>query len=360
MSLSGGRSRTNQSATQNQTSSTALTDWSRNQWESQVDGILGATDAYTSRPYQSYDRPMVAGLSDTQRQARDMITAGSGSNGILGDAADAARAGGSMTWTPESVSSTDVAGPTAVDYRTFDPTRVEARMNPYEDQVVDAAGAFYDEQLGRRMSENQARATASGAFGGSRHGVADAELQRTSNIDRSQMMSDLRYRGWNDAVAGDERESGNLYTAGVRNSDVDYGSRRDNAVRADDTSRFNATRNDSATQFNSNQRLQEAGILGNLAGQQNAQWAQQAQMLSQFGATEREIAQAQLLADRAEFDRAAADELQRFMIDLQTRQGILGATPLMTTNTGSGSSSGTGSTSGFQFGMNFSPQTGTG
>lgn len=360
MSLSGGKSKTKQSSTQNQTSTTALTDWSRDQWQSQVDGIMGATNAFTSRPYQTYDRPMVAGLSDTQRQARDMITAGSGADSMLGDAAAAARAGGSMTWTPESVSSTNVDGPAAVDYRTFDPSRVEARMNPYESQVVDAAGAYYDEQLGKRMSENQARATQSGAFGGSRHGIADAELQRTSNMDRSQMMADLRYRGWNDAVAGDERESGNLYNAGVRNSDVAYGARRDNAVRADDTSRFNASRNDAASQFNSNQRLQEASILGSLAGQQNAQWAQQAQMLSQFGATEREIEQARLLADRAEFDRAAADELQRFMLDLQVRQSILGSTPLMTTNTGSGSSTGTGSTSGFKFGMNFSPQQGTG
>lgn len=342
MSLSGGKSKTKQSSTQNQTSTTALTDWSRDQWQSQVDGIMGASQAYTSRAYQPYTGQMVAGLSDNERRAREMVTAGSGADSIMGDAVNAARAGGSMTWTPESVD-----GPERVNYRTFDAGRVQERMNPYEQQVVAASDAYWDEQLGRRLSENQARATQSGAFGGGRHGIAEAELMRTSNMDRSQRQADLRYRGYNDAMAADERESNSIMGADTYNSQAGYQARLTDAQRRD-----------SASQFNSNQRLQEASILGNLAGQQNAQWQQQAQMLAQFGATDREVEQARLLADRAEFDRAAADELNRLMIDLQTRGNILSSTPLMTTNTSSGNSTGTSSTSGMQFGasMNFGPR----
>lgn len=344
MSLSGGRSKTKQSSTQNQTSSTALTDWSKNQWEDQTRGILDTTKSYTTQPFKSYTNPMVAGLSDNEQKARQMVTAGSGSNGILGDAVGAANAGGALSWTPESVK-----GPTEVSYRTFDPSRVEARMNPYEKNVVAAADAYSDEQLGKRLSENQARATQSGAFGGSRHGVADAELMRTSNMDRSQRQADLRYRGWNDAVAGDERE-----TAGALGADT-YNSQSGYQARLTD-----ATRRDNAAQFGVQQKFQQAGILGSLAGQKNAEWQQQASMLAQMGATDRDIEQAKLLADRAEFDREAADQLQKFMIELQTRQGILSSTPLMTTNTSSGTGSSTGSTSGMQFGMSFAPTSGTG
>jgi hypothetical protein len=110
-----------------------------------------------------------------------------------------------------------------------------------------------------------------------------------------------------------------------------------------------AQRRDAAAQFASQRKFQEAGLLGNLSQQKAAQMAQQAQLLEQFGATEREIEQARLLADRAEFDREAADRLNKFMLELQVRQGILGSTPMMQTQTSSGT--GTRNQSGTNFGF---------
>jgi predicted nucleic acid-binding protein len=60
-------------------------------------------------------------------------------------------------------------------------------------------------------------------------------------------------------------------------------------------------------------------------------------MLAQFGASEREIEQARLLAQRAEFDRQAAEEYRNLMLQLQTRGGILNSTPMLVNSTGKSS-----------------------
>jgi hypothetical protein len=359
MSFSSNKTKQKSQQSSTGTSTTTVDPWSKAQFEDQTarmmdtsQGILGRTQQYTNKPFKAYTGPMVAGMSAGEQQALSMAQQGSGASGVLDDAVAAAKAGGSKTWTPEGV-----LGPDKVSYRTFDKDRVQQRMNPYEDQVVDAAGAFYDEQLGKRMSENQARAAQSGSYGGSRHGIADAELQRTSNMDRSQMMADLRYRGWNDAVAGDERESQGVFGADQYNSSAGYQARMNDAQRKD-----------AADQFGIQQKFQEAGILGSLAGQKDASQAQQYEMLARSGATQREIEQAQYLASRAEFDREAKDELDKLMLELQARQGvlstqagILGSTPMgnTTTSSGTGQSSGTTTTTGFKFAptMSIGPMT---
>lgn len=341
MSLSGGRSKTKSSQTgaQSVTSSTALTDWSKNQWEDQTKGILDTTTAYTSQPFKSYTNPMVAGLSENEQKARQMVTAGSGSGGILGDAVGAANAGGALSWTPESVQ-----GPTEVNYREFDKNRVKDKYNVFEDEVVAANNTYADEQLASQLNQQRDEAARRGAFGNSSVELGEAELRRTSAMDRAKMQADMRYKGYTDAMGYDQSESDRLYGADVRNSDTGYQARL-----------TDATRRDNAAQFGVQQKFQQAGILGSLAGQKNTEWQQQASMLAQMGATDRDIEQARLLAERAEFDREAKDQLDKLMLELQARSGILSSTPLMTTQTSSGNSSGTstGSTSGMSFGMTF-------
>jgi hypothetical protein len=289
---------------------------------------------------------------------------------MFGDAQNAIKTGMASEWNPEQVTSTDVAGPSMVNssqvagprevsYRTFDADRVRQRYNPYESDVVDATGAYIDEERNRQLSANQARATQSGAFGGSRHGVADGELMRTASMDKAGMLADLKYRGYNDAMAGDERETQGIFGAdtfnatgdynarrdnavrfddmALRNSDVSYSANRDNAVRRDDTSRFNVGRNDSAAQYRADQHFRGAGMLSDLAGQQQDSWMREAQFMNQLGMDDRAIEDAKLLAERAKYDDQAAEQWKRFQIELQTRIGLLGATPLLTNTQGTGS-----------------------
>lgn len=336
-----GKTKTTQNTSS--TSTNTLSDWSRTMFEGGVSDILGTIDDYnTNSPYRPYTGQLVAGLSDGERRAREYASTNLGSNaGLFTDAGDAIRRGMASEWNPEQVESTDVAGPNQVSYRTFDADRIRARQNPYEQDVVDAAGAYFDETRDRELMNNQARATQSGAFGGSRHGVADAELMRTSAMDRASMLADLRYRGWNDNVAADERESAGIFGADTFNATGDYNARRDNAVRADDATRFNATRNDSAAQWRADNQYRGAGALSDLATSQQDSWMREAQFMNQLGMDERAIEDARLLAERAQWDEQAADEYRRFQIELQTRIGLLGATPMIMNSSSTGTSNGT-------------------
>lgn len=320
-------------------SSTSLNDWSKNLFEGGMSNIMGTIDKFnTNTPYKPYTGSMVADLSGGERRAREYASTNLGSNaGMFGDAQNAIKTGMASEWNPQQVSSTDVAGPSQVSYREYNSGDEAKFMNPYKSQVVDATSAFMDETRNREMMQNQARATQSGAFGGSRHGVADAELMRTASMDKAGMLADLNYRGFNDSMDRFERESGKVYGANVRNSDVDYGARRDNAVRRDDTSRFNVGRNDDAARYRGEQQFRGAGMLSDLAGRQQDSWMRETQLMNQLGMGERDIENAKLLAERAKYDDQAAEEWKRFQIELQTRIGLLGATPLLTNTQGTGS-----------------------
>lgn len=247
-------------STQQQTSTSALTDYSKQQLESGKADILGTIDKFnTTNPFKAYEGQMVADLTPDQLAAREQAR-------NLGPA-------------------------TEVQYRTFADFDPETYYNPFEREVVDATGAYFDEDLAGKISANQARATQSGSYGGSRHGVADAELNRTSLMDKTKMMADLRYKGYDDAANRFERESGALYTKD-----------RDNAVRHDDSVRSNIA------------------------------------LLETLGASARDVEQAKLLAERAQYDEAAAEAWKRFGLELQTKIGLFGSTPMLTTNSSSGSS----------------------
>jgi hypothetical protein len=290
--MSFGKQKSKTSQQQSGTSTTTVDPWAKSQWESATGGILDATKTYTSKPFESYTKPMVAGLSPEQMRAREMASGSVGNwQGILGEAEDAAREG---------------VG--------FDAGDVSRFYNPFESAVVDASGAYFDEELDRQINANKARATMSGSYGGGRHGVAEGELMRTSAMDKSKMMADLRYAGHRDAVDTGFREQQGRY--------------------------------------------QGAGILGELAGARQGFAANDIQMMEGLGATSREIEQAKLLSERAEFDRAAKDELDKLLLDLQTRQGILGSIPFTTSTSTTGQSSGTGS--GTQFGVSWSAKNGIG
>ncbi len=242
------------------TSTQALTEQSRADLEMGKADILGTINNFnTTNPIKSYEGQMVADLTPDQLMAREQAR-------NLGPA-------------------------TEVQYRTFADFDPETYYNKFEDEVVAATGAYFDEDLAGKISANQARATQSGSYGGSRHGVADAELNRTSLMDKTKMMADLRYKGYDDAANRFERESGALYTKD-----------RDNAVRHDDSVRSNIA------------------------------------LLETLGASARDVEQAKLLAERAQYDEKAAEEWKRFGLELQTKIGLFGSTPMLTTQNSSRSS----------------------
>lgn len=290
MSFGSSKNKTKSSQTSTGTSTTTVDPWAKGQFETQTKGILDTTLGYTQKPFESYTGPMVADLSPMEQQARTQATANVGNyGGLLNDAEAGAKSG-----------------------MAFDGSDVSKWYNPYEDSVINASGAYFDEELARQLNQQNDAVAMRGAFGNVSRDLGEAELRRGATMDKARAMAEMKHAGYRDAV-----------DTGFRAQQGQY---------------------------------QGAGILGNLAGQKQQLAANDVAMLESLGASAREVEQAKLDASRAEFDREAADRLQKLMLELQTRQGILSSTPMgqTTTSSGTGTSSGTTTSSGFQFAPKFS------
>lgn len=189
----------------------------------------------------------------------------------------------------------------------YDGTDVSSWFNPYEDSVVAATARDYDQGLATNLNQYNDSVAMRGAFGNVSRDLGETDLRSKAVNDKADALARLRYQGYNDAR-----------DAGFRSQQAQF---------------------------------QGAGILGQQAGQAQQFTQNDVSMLEQLGATSQQIEQAKLDAAKAQYDAAAADRLQKLMIELNARSGILGALPMgqTTTSSGTGTSSGTSKNSSFQF-----------
>ena len=156
-----------------------------------VTQMLGKGAALANMPYTAYEGQLTAGPSALQTQAFQ----GLGALQMPGNA--------SMQYNPMSFTGAAYAPPTAADAAAGVPgVTTPASGNVVQQYMTPYLQASLDPQLAaaRRQSEIQAQQLQSqygkaGAYGGSRQGVAEAELQR-GLLDR---MSDITGRGYNEA-----------------------------------------------------------------------------------------------------------------------------------------------------------------
>lgn len=87
---------------------------------------------------------------------------------------------------------------------------VGAFLNPHTDAVVESTLADLDRQRQIQQQQIGHSATQAGAFGGSRHGVAEAETNRAFADVGARMAADLRQRGYDTAVQQALQTSGLL------------------------------------------------------------------------------------------------------------------------------------------------------
>lgn len=185
-----------------------------------------------------------------------------------------------------------------MNYDASDPSKY---YNPYEQQVVDSTSAMYDQELAKQINQQNDAVAMRGAFGNTSRDFGDAEIRSNGVRDKAAAIAALKYQGYKDAQATGFQDAANKYTG--------------------------------------------AGILGQLAGTKQQLGQNDVAMLESLGATTREIEQAQIKG-----------ELDKLLLELQVRQGILGSTPFgqTTTSSGSGTSQGTTTSSGFKFAPSFS------
>lgn len=163
-----------------------------------VTDMLGKTQALTSQPYQTYQGPLTAGVSDLQKKAFEGL-GGLTTPGAIGQAAttagDIAGKAMGMGYTPTQFSSgfqTPGAyqpGQFANTFQTpgaYTPTTgsfteqgiAGQYMNPYLQQALQPQLQELNRQAQIQQMQNAARMSKAGAFGGGRQAIMDAELQR--------------------------------------------------------------------------------------------------------------------------------------------------------------------------------------
>jgi hypothetical protein len=90
---------------------------------------------------------------------------------------------------------------------------ISTYMNPYTQQVIDMSMADLERQ--RQMQQNQlgAQASAAGAFGGSRQGIAEAETNRAFAQQGGQLAAQLRQQGFGTALGASQQDIANQMEA---------------------------------------------------------------------------------------------------------------------------------------------------
>src|SRR6056297_2354361 len=189
-------------------------------------GGKGGAQAPSTRPQVAAPNaptPGAAGPANiTQGQAPNMFqqSANSVNAGMAGAASE-------MGFTPQQVGTDFGYTPTNVgtDFG-YDPQDVNAQtaaggiqtyMNPYTQQVIDTSMA--DLERGRQTQMNQmgAQASAAGAFGGSREGVAQSLTNEAFARQGGQLASGLRQQGFQTALGASQQDVSNQLQADLAN-----------------------------------------------------------------------------------------------------------------------------------------------
>ena len=139
-----------------------------------VTGMLGKGAALSELPYQAYMGPLTAGESDLQTQA------------FSGLANLSVPTGAQTTYDPMSFTGAGYTPPTAAQaaagetgaYTPASGNVVQQYMTPYLQSALDPQYAAAQRQAEIAAQKLQSQYGKAGAYGGSRQGVAEAELQR--------------------------------------------------------------------------------------------------------------------------------------------------------------------------------------
>ena len=76
---------------------------------------------------------------------------------------------------------------------------INSYMSPYQQQVMDASLAEFDRNAAMQQTGLRDQSIQSGAYGGARQGIMQAEQQRGSNMDRAALNAQLLNQGFGQA-----------------------------------------------------------------------------------------------------------------------------------------------------------------
>jgi hypothetical protein len=266
-------------------------------YASTVYGNFDRAQALANTPFQPYAGQRVASFTPTQLQAQSALTnIGQGNIGAGALQTGIDLASGAGNYQPQSVTAAPL---TSVDLSGY--------MNPYSHQVIDAALSDINRQQQIQDQNDASAATRAGAFGGS----------------RSAVLQGLDHDNYARATAS---TAANLNQA--------------NYAQAQAAAQNDLQRQLAASQANQNAglqatglRLNAAGALAGMSGQQLSQALQRAGALQTAGDAQQQNQQAQLDALYQQWQLAQQYPVQMQQLLNQT----VGLIPQTGTTTGKGS-----------------------
>jgi hypothetical protein len=229
--------------------------------------MLGRSEALAQLPYQSYDKPLVAGTSGLQTQAFQGL--------------------GALTVPQNLQTAGQQAQQTFGATQQYMPTvgTVQSYMNPYLEAVLEPQRREATRQADIARQQMQGRMAQAGAYGGSRQAIMEAEGQRNLQT----LLGDITGKGYAGAY---------------------------DAARAQRAADIQAGLQGLGQQTAATQALTQVGAQQQAAGLQNLQ-----QQLA-AGQQQRGIEQEKLTADYNQFLREEAYPQQRLEFQRQMLSGL--------------------------------------
>lgn len=168
-----------------------------------------------------------------------------------------------MAYQPVNATPTMMGAAPTVQAGQVGQTNMAQYMNPYTSGVIDSTMA--DMNRGRQMALGQIgdQATAARAFGGSRHGIAEAETNRAFADQAGQMAAGLRQNAFTNAQGMAQYDIGNRFAADQFNAGNAMTVSGANAGAANQF----ALANQNAQMGQDSNLLAGAGMLGQLSQQ---------------------------------------------------------------------------------------------
>ena len=159
--------------------------------------------------------PSVAGQTALQQQATGLAGTGIGAyQPYLTGAATATQAPGAAPLGLEAYGTMGgAAGLTGTGAGTGAGS-VASYMSPYQQAVIDATLGEYDIQAQKGLGTIGTAAVGAGAYGGGRHGIAEAEYQSTSDRNRALLQAGMLQQGYGIGQQARQQDLMNQLTLG--------------------------------------------------------------------------------------------------------------------------------------------------
>ena len=307
------------------TNAQGLSDWAA----PYITNYLGQAQALSQQPYQVYGGPLTAGASDLQTQGFSGLAGLTVPNAIGEAATTAGNIAGQMSgmsYTPTAFNNTYTPVTSS-----FGAEQAQQYMNPYLQSALNPQLEEARRQAAITQTQNAGRMTQSGAFGGGRQAIMDAENQRNLGTN----LANITGQGYNTA-----------YTNAQQQFNADQNRRAQEAQFGAQFGLSNQQAAEQSKQYGNNFGLQALqgglgaaqaqGALGNMQNQANVGNIN-AQLAG--GNTQRGITAEGVAADVGEFNAQRQYPYQQ----LQFQRDMISGLPVSSVSNTPGSLTGIGS-----------------